>query len=84
MNWSFQNRNGAFNGSFDGRNYSGTASATSANPQNFNGNFSGGNRAGQLNGSFFASPTDAAAYQGGNFAIRGPHYRATGIFAGQR
>jgi len=84
MNWNFQNRNGMFNGSFDNRPYSGNASANATTPQNFNGTFYGGNRSGQLNGSFFASPTDAAAYQGGNFAIRGPHYQATGIFAGQR
>jgi hypothetical protein len=37
-----------------------------------------------LNGAFFSSPTDAAAYQAGTFAIRGSGYRAGGVFAGQR
>jgi hypothetical protein len=84
--WNFQYRNGVFNGSFDGRNYSGTTQATGgAGSTTFAGNFSGGHRSGSLNGGFFSSPTDAAAYQAGTFSIGGHHhYQAAGVFAGQR
>ena len=85
--WNFQTRTGAFNGSFDGRSYSGTTQATGgAGSTTFGGNFSGGSRSGSLNGAFFASPSDAAKYQAGTFSIgnNGSGYRASGIFAGQR
>ena len=85
--WNFQNRTGAFNGSFDGRSYSGMTQATGgAGSTTFAGNFSGGSRSGSLNGAFFASPTDAAKYQAGTFSIgnSGAGYQASGIFAGQR
>jgi hypothetical protein len=85
--WNFQNRAGAFNGSFDGRSYSGMTQATGgAGSTTFAGNFSGGSRSGSLNGGFFASPSDAAKYQAGSFSIgnNGSGYQASGIFAGQR
>jgi hypothetical protein len=86
--WSFQNGNGVFNGSFDGRSYSGTTTGR-AGTTAFTGTFnstSGYNRSGNLNGGFFSSPSDAAAYQAGTFSIGGARsrYQATGIFAGQR
>jgi hypothetical protein len=88
--WNFQNRNGTFNGSFDGRSYAGTTQATGgAGSTTFNGTFNstgGYHRSGNLNGGFFSSPTDAAAYQAGTFSIGSARsrYQATGIFAGQR
>jgi hypothetical protein len=85
--WNFQNRTGVFNGSFDGRSYSGmTQAIAGSGGTGFNGSFSGDGRSGSLNGSFFASPSDAAAYQAGTFSIGGRHspYKASGIFAGQR
>jgi hypothetical protein len=85
--WNFQNRAGVFNGSFDGRSYSGMTQATAGSGGTaFNGNFSGGSRSGSLNGAFFASPSDAAAYQAGTFSIGSNRsgYQASGIFAGQR
>ncbi len=84
--WNFQNRTGAFNGSFDGRSYSGMTQATAGSGgTGFNGNFSGGNRSGSLNGAFFASPRDAAAYQAGTFSIGSSRsgYQAAGVFGGQ-
>jgi hypothetical protein len=87
--WSFTNRNGTFSGTFDGRGYSGATQATGpTGSPTFSGNFTSntGYRSGTLNGSFFASPTDQAKYQAGTFAIGSnhSHYRASGIFAGQR
>ncbi len=85
--WNFQNRTGIFNGSFDGRNYSGTTQATpGSGGTSFTGSFNGGYRSGSLNGAFFASPSDAAAYQAGTFSIGNNRssYQATGVFAGQR
>jgi FecR protein len=84
--WDFRTRTGVFNGSFDGRGYSGTTQGTGTT---FAGTFTstgGHHRSGSLNGGFFSSPTDAAAYQAGTFSIGGNHsrYQATGIFAGQR
>jgi hypothetical protein len=69
--WNFQTRTGAFNGSFDGRSYSGITQATgAAGSTTFAGNFSGESRSGSLNGAFFASPCDAAKYQAGTFFDR--------------
>jgi FecR protein len=84
--WNFQSRTGAFNGSFDGRSYSGMTATGGAGSTTFAGNFSGGSRSGSLNGAFFASPSDAAKYQAGSFSIgsNGSGYQASGIFAGQR
>jgi hypothetical protein len=83
--WDFAHRSGNLNITFDNRSYSGTAQATGGpGSTTFAGNFSGGSRSGSLNGGFFSSPTDAAAYQAGAFSIGGRRYQATGIFAGQR
>ena len=85
--WNFANRSGVFNGSFDGRSYSGNTQAVAgSNGQTFNGTFSGGGQVGGLNGAFFASPTDAAKYQAGTFSIgnNSAPYKASGVFAGQR
>jgi FecR-like protein len=85
--WNFANRSGVFNGTFDGRAYSGTTQATAgSNGQTFTGTFSGGGGTGGLNGAFFASPTDAAKYQAGTFSIgnNSAPYKASGVFAGQR
>jgi hypothetical protein len=83
--WNFQTRSGVFNGSFDNRSYSGTTQATGSGPA-FTGRFSGGGGSGRLNGSFFASPSDPAAYQAGSFSIgtNRSSYQASGVFAGQR
>jgi hypothetical protein len=85
--WNFLTRSGMFNGSFDGRSYSGMTQATTGSGGTaFSGNFSGGSRSGNLNGAFFASPRDAAAYQAGTFSIGSNRsgYQASGVFAGQR
>lgn len=85
--WNFASRSGLFNGSFDGRSYSGNTQAVAgSNGQSFNGAFSGGGQVGGLNGAFFASPTDAAKYQAGTFSIgtNSAPYKASGVFAGQR
>jgi hypothetical protein len=82
--WNFGSRTGVFTGNFDRQSYSGTTGPTAPGSTTFAGTFNGGNRSGTLNGAFFSSPTDAAAYQAGTFAIRGSGYRAGGVFAGQR
>jgi hypothetical protein len=84
--WDFRAGSGMLRVTFDNRSYSGTTGATAPGSTNFAGTFNGGNRSGTLNGAFFSSPTDAAAYQAGTFSIGGAHsrYQATGIFAGQR
>ena len=85
--WNFQTGRGAFAGSFDGRSYSGMTQTTGGTGSTtFAGTFTGGHRSGSLSGGFFSSPSDVAAYQAGTFSIGGrhSHYRATGIFAGQR
>jgi hypothetical protein len=88
--WNFGTRNGtiAIN-QFDGRNYTGTASATMANPRDYTGAFktSTGAFTGTLNGSFFQGGGSPVAATGGQFAIRnapantGLVYQASGIFA---
>ena len=85
--WNFQNRTGNFNATYDNRAYNGNTAGTGApGSTTFNGTFNSNTpgRSGTLNGAFFSSPTDAAAYQAGNFSIRGSGYRAGGVFAGQR
>lgn len=85
--WNFGTRSGVFNGTFDGRSYSGSTQAVvGSGGQTFTGSFSGGNRSGSLDGAFFSSPADAAKYQAGTFSIGsdGSRYKATGVFAGQR
>ena len=83
--WNFGARSGVFSGTFDGRAYSGpTQATTGSNGAAFTGGFSGGGRTGSLNGAFFSSPGDPAAYQAGTFSIGGSQYKASGVFAGQR
>jgi hypothetical protein len=80
MDWSFRNRGGTFGATFDGTNYGGLVGSTGG--ANFGGIFGSLNgRAGVLAGSFFGPQ---AQNQGGQFAIGGPGYVASGIFAGQR
>jgi hypothetical protein len=83
--WNFQSRTGTFNGSFDNRSYSGPTQATGSGLA-FTGRFSGGGGSGSLNGAFFASPSDAAAYQAGTFSIGNARsrYQAAGVFGAQR
>jgi hypothetical protein len=84
LNYNFGARNGAFNGNFDSKALSGPMNASAANPQSYSGRISGGGVSGTANGGFAGSPTDPLAYTLGNFSLRGPQYRASGIFAGQR
>ena len=79
--WDFAARSGNLNITFANRSYSGTAQATTG--PGFTGTFG---RTGSLTGSFFASPSDGAAYQAGTFSIGSARsrFQATGIFAGQR
>ena len=83
-NYSFTSRSGTFNGNFDGKSFGGTVNGTALNPQNYNGSVSGSGVSGKVNGAFASSSTQPAAYTIGNFALKGPQYRASGIFAGQR
>jgi hypothetical protein len=83
--WDFTNRTGAVViNNFDGVTYNGTTAGSPSNV-NFAGPITGtAGRSGNVAGSFFKSPTDAAAYQAGTFSITGTAYKATGTFAGQR
>ncbi|MGE4061647.1 MAG: hypothetical protein AB7E69_22605, partial [Sphingomonadales bacterium] len=84
--WDFGTRQGNFNASFDGADYAGTMIGSPAHV-NFTGGIGDTNdlgRTGSVAGSFFRSPTDAAAYQAGSFSISGSNYKAVGTFAGQR
>jgi hypothetical protein len=91
QNWNFATRAGALTiTNFDGKNFAGTTTGSAANV-NFSGSFTGTNTAatslgitGNINGSFFKSPTDAAAYQAGQFTMGGTNYVAAGTFAAQR
>ena len=84
--WNFQTRTGIFNGTFDNQAYSGPIRPAPGHPaaRLSTALSTAASRSGTLNGAFFSSPTDAAAYQAGNFSIRGSGYRAGGVFAGQR
>ncbi len=79
--WDFRAHSGNLNITFGDRHLTGTTQASAGS--GFTGSFG---HTGRLNGSFFASPSDAAAYQAGTFSIGGNHsrYQASGIFAGQR
>jgi hypothetical protein len=95
--WDFGARSGNIAiTSFDGRNYTGSASATMANPRDFTGSFAStataataaGAFTGALNGSFFQGGGSPVAATGGQFAIRNAtttpmitSYKASGIFA---
>lgn len=94
--WNFGTRSGTITiNKFDGMNFSGSASATVANPRDYSGTFSGtlGHGAnattlnGNLNGSFFKGGGDPVAETGGHFSIAnsgGTTYRAAGIFAAKK
>ncbi len=82
--WNFASQTGRVSiGNFDGATYTGTTTLRQGTV-NFNGPIAGAGRTGNLNGSFFSSPGDPTKYQGGNFGVSGPNYKAGGIFAGQK
>src|SRR5216683_8301005 len=74
--WDFRAHSGNLNITFGDRHLAGTTQASAGS--GFTGSFG---HTGRLNGSFFASPSDAAAYQAGTFSIGGNHsrYQASGI-----
>jgi hypothetical protein len=89
--WSFQNRVGSFNGSFDSRTYAGALIATpGSSGVSFAGAMvstnSGRFLTGTVAGSFFSGGGDAAKYQAGAFSIgqNSSTYKASGVFAGNR
>jgi hypothetical protein len=88
--WNFGTRSGTLSiTNFDGRSFSGSASAPVGSPRDFSGSFHTSGFSGQLRGSFFRSSTDVVAGQGGDFhiidtATSGTNYKASGIFAAQR
>ena len=77
---------GSFNASFDSRSYAGVVAGTGA--ASFAGAFAGGGNVGTLAGVFNSAPGAVAgsppAGQSGTFGITGPHYLASGVFAGSR
>ena len=81
--YNFGNHTGAFTiGNFDGKTVSGTVNGLGAG---YSGALSGSGLTGSANGSFFGNlPGNPATETGGNFALRGPSYLASGIFAGHR
>ncbi len=88
--WNFGTRSGTVAiTNFDGRSFTGSASAPVGSPRDFSGSFSTTGFSGQMRGSFFKSTTDVVAGQGGDFhiidtATSGTNYKAAGIFAAQR
>ena len=87
--WSFADHTGSLAiTNFDtNKNFPGSTAATTG--VNFAGTFSGSGTAaginGQLNGSFFKSPTDPVAYQAGQFTMtNNTNYVAGGTFAAQK
>jgi hypothetical protein len=81
--YNFGNHTGAFTiSNFDGKTVSGTVNGVGAG---YSGALSGSGLTGSANGSFFGNiPGNPATETGGNFALRGPSYLASGIFAGHR
>ena len=81
--YNFGNHTGAFTiSNFDGKTVSGTVNGLGAG---YSGALSGSGLTGSANGSFFGNlPGNPATETGGNFALRGPSYLASGIFAGHR
>jgi trimeric autotransporter adhesin len=81
--WNFGTRSGAFAlSNFDGRNYSGTVATPPGTFGSYNGSLAGPSGfSGRANGMFFGP---MAPETGGNFALQGPAYLASGIFAGKR
>jgi hypothetical protein len=88
--WNFGTRAGTITiTSFDGQNYTGSASAPMATPRDFSGSFSNASNTGMLHGSFAKSSTDNVGGQMGDFHIKdistsGTNYKAAGVFAAQR
>jgi hypothetical protein len=81
--YNFGNHTGAFTiSNFDGKTVSGTVNGLGAG---YSGALSGSGLTGSANGSFFGNiPGNPATETGGNFALQGPSYLASGIFAGHR
>ena len=81
--YDFGNHTGMFMiSNFDGKTVSGTVNGVGAG---YSGALSGSGLTGSANGSFFGNlPGNPATETGGNFALRGPSYLASGIFAGHR
>jgi hypothetical protein len=81
--YNFGNHTGAFTiSNFDGKTVSGTVNGLGAG---YSGSLAGSGLTGSANGSFFGNlPGNPATETGGNFALRGPSYLASGIFAGHR
>jgi hypothetical protein len=81
--YNFGNHTGAFTiSNFDGKTVSGTVNGLGAG---YSGSLSGSGLTGSAKGSFFGNlPGNPATETGGNFALQGPSYLASGIFAGHR
>ena len=82
--WNFGQGKGQVQLGFDNRTYTGQTALTAPGSVNFTGPIAGGDRSGSLSGSFFKSPTDPVAGQGGSFSVSGPNYKAGGGFVGKR
>lgn len=83
QSWDFNTQRGNAAINLDGATYTGNT-ALQAGTVNFNGPLAGAGRTGSLNGSFFSSPTNPVAGQGGNFNVNGSGYKAGGTFAAQK
>jgi hypothetical protein len=81
--YNFGNHTGAFTiSNFDGKTVSGTVNGLGVG---YSGSLSGSGLTGSAKGSFFGNlPGNPATETGGNFALQGPSYLASGIFAGHR
>ena len=81
--YNFGNHTGMFTiSNFDGKTVSGTVNGVGAA---YSGSLSGSGLTGSAKGSFFGNlPGNPATETGGNFALQGPSYLASGIFAGHR
>jgi hypothetical protein len=84
MSWDFASMSGNTSIiNFDGRSFSGTA--TASNGRDFTGALSGSGVSGTLAGSFFKGGGDPAAEAGGQFGVsNGSNYAAHGTFAARR
>jgi hypothetical protein len=81
--YNFGNHTGSFTiSNFDGKTVSGTVNGLGAG---YSGALSGSGLTGSANGSFLGNlPGNPATETGGNFALQGSSYLASGIFAGHR
>jgi hypothetical protein len=67
---------------FDGKSVSGIVTGSGSG---YSGSLSGSGLTGNANGLFFGNlPGNGASETGGNFALKGPSYLASGVFAGMR